>query len=167
MVSLFVSLIQIAWIKGPLCRQIKLCQGAYVVAGKILQKASGLPFPDCFLLPGQKKDFSTPRETSGMVTWSCQTAIAPSPSWAAHSSSHTPGWFWDWALPELAAPPPPCPFFLLLLATASDWQINRAALIQNGKLLACVFLCMAGNVSEKNVSDGRALQSLRFCIFPF
>lgn len=89
MVSLFVSFIQIAWIKGPLCRQIKLCQGAYVVAGKILQKASGLPFPDCFLLPGQKKDFSTPRETSGMVTWSCQTAIAPSPSWAAQRFTYT------------------------------------------------------------------------------
>lgn len=56
-VSLFVSFIQIAWIKGPLSRQIKLCQGASVVAGKILQKALGIPIPHCFLLPGQKKRF--------------------------------------------------------------------------------------------------------------
>lgn len=34
MVSLFVSFIQIAWIKGPLTRQIKLCQEPCVVAGK-------------------------------------------------------------------------------------------------------------------------------------
>lgn len=37
-VSLFVSFIQIVWIKGPLASQIKLCQGACIVAGKKTSK---------------------------------------------------------------------------------------------------------------------------------
>lgn len=68
MVSLFVFFIQIAWIKGHLCRQIKLCQRAYVVARKILQKALGLPIPDCFLHPGQKKKTLLPLRKP--VEWS-------------------------------------------------------------------------------------------------
>jgi len=45
MVSLFVSFIQTAWMKGPLTSQIKLCQGACVAAGKKLQKGIRAPIP--------------------------------------------------------------------------------------------------------------------------
>lgn len=92
MVSLFVSFIQIAWIKGPLTRQIKLCQEPCVVAGKKkIQKASGFVFPGCCLLPGQKKDFRNTGKTGRWVTklwlslYRAQAARqhSPVPAWAA------------------------------------------------------------------------------------
>lgn len=139
MVSLFVSFIQIAWIKGPLASQIKLCQGASVVAGKKLQEGIRAHIPRLLPPSWAEKRFFYPWEDRQIGH---QTPASPtlSPSRAARQRTPVPVWAPGPCRPQ-AQPPPllALPFLLSPPATASDWKINGAARTEKGTFLTRAF----------------------------
>ena len=142
------------------------CQPDQVVSGglccsrkKNFKKAPGLIFPDCSLLPGQKKDFSTTRKTGRSVT---KLQLAPHRARAELHGSARLCWrgLLDRAFPEHS--------LLHCLLSLSSFHCQLQPLTERSmellrykkeNFLHAYFLCMTNNVSEKNFSDGRALQS--------
>lgn len=150
------------------------CQPDQSVSGSLccsrkkpFKMASGLTCPDCSLLPEWKKIF-LPLEKTGRSVTKLQLALHRAQA-ELDGSAHL-----CWCGLQVCAFPEHDLLHHVLSLSSFHCQLQpltersmELLWYKKENFLHEYFLCMTDNVSEKNFSDGRALKSWMFYVFPF